>query len=161
MRSTSSRPLARHGRGADACSASATSPATSTLAATRGFSPAGEQATSDFRTVLKLFTGRSRIPKPAFGKHHPAYGDCAPAARAGDRLGTQSYPQGDDEPAPLLADLGSQPPAGVGETFTDPGGVLARRKPRVTELELERYRLEPHGPLVVELDEEEQAEVVA
>src|ERR671934_22336 len=69
--------------------------------------------------------------------------------------------RGDDEPALLGAHLGAEPPARGGEAVADPLGILARRQPRVTELQHERHGLDPHRSRSAELDEEEQAEVVA
>jgi hypothetical protein len=57
--------------------------------------------------------------------------------------------------------VGAEPPASVGEAIADPLGSRTRRESRVAELELERDGLQPQRAVAVELDEEQQAEVVA
>src|SRR5215207_2324145 len=58
-------------------------------------------------------------------------------------------------------DLGSELRARAREAAGDPGGVVAVGQPGAAEVELERDRLERVRAFGVELDEEEQAEVVA
>src|SRR5438477_11748003 len=66
-------------------------------------------------------------------------------------------PRGDETPV-LVGDVRAERRAGVAEAPHDPCAVVAAGDPRVRVLELERDRLET---VAVELDEEEQAEVVA
>src|SRR5919201_1721143 len=65
------------------------------------------------------------------------------------------------EAALLLEHVGPELGARLAEAPPDPGSVVALREPRVRVLEPERHRYDPPRPVRLDVDQEEQAEVVA
>jgi hypothetical protein len=111
---------------------------------------------SDGATLVRP-DGVRRLARRVRGRRFRRRAVLRAARRARALTTVKALPPARHEPAVFLGDLGAERGTGSGEAPRNPHCVVARGEARVSELELQRDRLQA---IAAEIHEEEQAEVV-